>query len=317
MLLGALLVSVHEATAAPRIGFLSLPRATGGECKPTAFEEQFFEGLRELGYVVGQSIVVDFRCYGTDDERARVLTGFVRAPVDVIVVVPPASALAARRATASIPIVCGSCGDPVENGIAASLARPGGNVTGLASLSAELLGKRVQILKDVLPHLSRVAVVTFPKNPGTRPTLTALATIRRAVQLEFERTDVRDAGDFAKAFRAASKARAGAVLIQDDPLVRLAHAEIARLAREQRLPGIAGLTEVADSGLLMAYAPDRLALLRRAATFVDRIVRGAKPGELPFEQAAKYEFVVNMRTAGELGLAIPPAVLLRADRVIR
>ena len=217
----AVTAHAQRATTVPKVGFVTHTRATP-ECKLTALEDPFFHGLRELGYVVGQTIVVELRCSTSDESRARVLAELVRMPVDVIVVVPPAAAVEAKKHTSTIPIVCASCGDPVDNGLAASLARPGGNVTGLASLSAELIGKRIQILKDILPRLSRLAVFVFPLNPGTPPTLKALDELGRTSRLELERIEIRTQTDLATAFRTATKVRAGAVLIQDDPPVRLA-----------------------------------------------------------------------------------------------
>ena len=296
----------------PRIGYVGLPN----ERTESRWQDGFVRGLRELGYVPGQTIVVDARTYTTTDQLHKVLNEFIRQKVDVIFVGQPFVALAAKQATGDIPIVCGSCGDPTENGLAASLARPGGNVTGLASLSAELIGKRLELMKELLPGVSRVVVFVFPANPGTPATLKVLDTSGRALGLEIRRVEIRGPDDFESAFRSAARGGAGAVLLQDDPLLRTVGTQIADLAMKHRLPVSTGVSEVADSGALMAYGPDRVDLYRRAAGFVDKILKGAKPGELPFEQATKFGLVLNLQTAKALGVTIPQSFLLRAERII-
>ncbi len=298
----------------PRVGYLGVPNEPA-EASP--WRAAFVRGLRDLGYVPGQNIVVDVRRWTTDDQLRRILNELVRLKVDVIFVGPPFAAMAAKQATKDIPIVCGSCGDPVENGLAVSLARPGGNLTGLASLSAELIGKRVELLKQMLPGVSRVSVFLFPANPGTRPTLRALDAAGRTLGIEMQRVEIRVAGDFDNGFLSAATGGAGAVLLQDDPLTRSARTQIAELALKHRLPVSTGLPEVAEAtGVLVAYGPDRLDMARRAARFVDKILKGAKPEDLPFEQATKLDLVVNLKTAKALGLTVPHSFLLRADRVI-
>jgi putative ABC transport system substrate-binding protein len=273
-------------------------------------------GLRELGHVPGQTIVLEARTYTTAGELRTVLGELVGRKVDVIFVGQPFLALAAKQATRDIPIVCGSCGDPTENGLAASLARPGGNVTGLASLSAELIGKRLELMKELLPGIARVAALVFPSNPGTRATLKALDAAGQPLRVELQRVEIRSAGDFENAFRSAARTGAGAVLLQDDPLLRSAGANVAELALKHRLPLSAGVFELGEAGALMAYGPDRVDLYRRAAGFVDRILKGAKAGELPFEQASKFGLVLNLRTAKALGVTVPQSFLSRVDRVI-
>jgi putative ABC transport system substrate-binding protein len=312
-----LVVSVLPAGAqpvgkVPRIGFVGLPN----ESTESRWQDGFARGLRELGHVPGRTIVVDARTYTTHDQLHKVLSEFVLQRVDVIVVGPPFAALAARQATRQIPIVCGSCGDPTENGLAVSLARPGGNVTGLASLSAELIGKRLELMKELLPGVSRLAVFVFPANPGTRATLRVLDTSGRALGLDIERVEIRNASDFESAFRSAARGGVRGVVLQDDPLLRTVGAQIAELALKHRLPVSTGLSELAESGALMAYGPDRVDLYRRAAGFVDKILKGAKPGELPFEQATKFSLVLNLQTAKALGVTIPQSFLLRAERLI-
>ena len=296
----------------PTVGYLSL----ANDPEESRRREGFARGLRDLGYVLGQSIVVDVRGYTTADQLRQTLNDLVRLKVDVIFVGPPVAARAAKQATGDIPIVCGTCGDPVATGLAASLTKPGGNVTGLASLSAELIGKRVELMKELLPGTPRLAVFLYPANPGTPPTLTALEAASRTLRIELQRIDIRAASDFENAFRASAASGAGGVVLQDDPLTRSARVQIAQLALKHRLPVSAGLPEVAESGALIAYGPDRVDLYRRAAGLVDRILKGAKPADLPFEQATKFEMVLNLKTAKSLSVTIPQSFLLRADRVI-
>ncbi len=297
----------------PKVGYLGAPNEPP-EASPRY--DAFLRGLRDLGYVPGQNIGVDARRWTTGDQLRQVVSEFVRLKVDVIFVVPPVAAMAAKQATKDIPIVCGSCGDPVENGLVTSLARPGGNLTGLASLSAELIAKRVELLKELLPGVSRVAVFLYPANPGTGPTLRALDAASRALGIEMLRVEIRNAGDFEKAFRSAAAGGAGAVVLQDDPLNVAARTQIADLALKHRLPVSSGVAEVVEAGALIAYGPDRQDMVRRAAGYIDKILKGAKPADLPFEQATKLDLVLNLKTAKALGLTIPQSFLLRADRVI-
>lgn len=302
-----------QGAKAPKIGYLGM---LGEPAAASPFLGAFTAGLRQLGYVPGHNVALEVRRYGGENELRDAIAELVRMKVDVIVVGPPLGAAAARQATKEIPIVCGSCGDPVENGLAASLARPGGNVTGLASLSAELIGKRIGLMKEMFPAISRVAVFTFPANPGTPPTLRALDEIAVKQGLELQRFEVRAPADFERAFQAAANAGLRAVVLQDDPITRSSRARIAELGLRHHMAISTGLLEVAEAGALMAYGPDRVEMFRRAATITDKILRGAKPGELPFEQVAKLELVLNVKTAKALGMTIPQSLLLRADRVI-
>ena len=309
-----LLLSAHAQPArkVPMIGYVGLPN----EQSESRWRDGFARGLHELGHVPGHTVVVDVRSYTTGEQLQSVLDEFVRQKVDVIFVGQPFVAVAARRATRDIPIVCGSCGDPTENGLAVSLARPGGNVTGLASLSAELIGKRLELMKELFPGVSRHAVFVFPANPGTRATLRALDAAGRTLGLEIQRVEIRGPADFEGAFRAAARAGAGTVVLQDDPLLRPVAAQIAELAVKHRLPVSTGVVEVAEAGALVAYGPDRVDLYRRAAGFVDRILKGARPEDLPFEQATKLGLVLNLKTARALGVTVPQSFVLRADRII-
>jgi ABC-type uncharacterized transport system substrate-binding protein len=305
-------VGAQVATKAPRIGYIGFPN----EPTESRWQDGFARGLRELGHLPGQTIVVDVRSYTTTEQLHNVLDEFIRQRVDVIFVGQPFLALAAQKKTADIPIICGSCGDPTENGLAASLARPGGNVTGLASLSAELIGKRLELTKELLPGLSRVAVFVFPANPGTRATVRMLNTSGRALALEIKRVEIGGPGDFEAGFQSAARDRMAAVVLQDDPLLRTVGAQIAGFALKHRLPLSAGVAEMAEAGALLVYGPDRVDLYRRAAGFVDKVLKGAKPADLPFEQATKFDLILNLKTATALKLTIPPSLVARADRLI-
>ena len=304
----------QQAGNIPKVGYLL---AGPSPCKLAPRDEAFYQGLRELGYRPGHTIAVDLRCFSTGDEMRSALRELVDHKVDIIFVGAPALASAARAATRKIPIVCGSCGDPIENGLAAGLARPGGNVTGLASQSAELIGKRVELLREAVPTVSRVTALVNPDNPGTPATLKALDEAGRALGIQIQRVEFRNVGELERAFRLAATGGANAILVQDDPHALAGRTQIAEAALRHRLPAVAGVPEYAEAGALIAYGPSRVELYRRAATFVDKILKGAKPGELPFEQATKYDLIINLKTAKDLGLTIPPSMLARADQVIQ
>jgi putative ABC transport system substrate-binding protein len=235
---------------------------------------------------------------------------------DVVLVGVPAAAIAARRITRDTPIVCASCGDPLDYGLVDSLARPGGNVTGLASLSAELVGKRLQLLRQVAPQATRLAAFINPDNPGTQANLRALERAAPALGFALQRVDFRSPADFDPAFRSAAAAGAHAVIIQDDPFTVTGRAAIGQLSMKHRLPVIAGIPEVADAGALIVYGPDRNELYRRAAGFVDRILKGTKPADLPIEQPSTFELVINVKSAKALGVPLSQDLLARANRVI-
>lgn len=296
-----------------RVGILVI----GSAPAKNPYTDAFREGLRQLGYVEGKNLRIEIR--GADNEYDRLPAAaaeLIRERVQLIFVNGPLLAQSVQKVNPRIPVVCYSCGDPVENGIAISLARPGRSVTGLASLSAELVHKRVELTREILPQATRIGVITFPTNPGTPPTLKALETASEKLHVDFARFDVRNMVDFEQAFRDAAAARVAALIVQDDPLVFNARARIAELGVFHRMPVIVGITPNVDAGAILGYSPERLGMARRAAFFADRILRGAKPGDLPFEQASQFELVVNNKTAKTIGLAIPRALLLRADRVI-
>jgi putative ABC transport system substrate-binding protein len=241
----------------------------------------------------------------------------VRLKVNVIVTSGPAATRPAKEATNTIPIVMAQANDPVGNRFVASLARPGGNITGLSTLSPQLSGKRLELLKEVLPRLYRVAVLGTSTNPGNAQALREVELAAGAFGVKLQYLDVLDSKDIETAFREASKARADAVLMLPNPIHFSQRTHIAELAIKSRLPVIYGRPEYVEAGGLMNYGVSFTDLDRRAATYVDKILKGAKPAELPVEQPTKFEFVINLKTAKEIGLTIPPNVLARADRVIK
>jgi putative ABC transport system substrate-binding protein len=281
--------------------------------------EAFRQGLRELGYVEGKNIVIEWRSYGGKADRQRALVAeLVRLNVDVIVAAGSGDIRAAKEATAAIPIVMVQGGDAVESGFVASLARPGGNITGLSTLRPELGGKRLELLKEIVPRLSRVAVFVSSTSQDYAQALkeTELAAVAFGVKLQY--LDVLSPKDVETAFRAAGKGKADAVLFRvPGPFISFQRPQIAALAVKSRLPAIYEGAEYVEAGGLMSYGVSITDLARRAATYVDKILKGAKPADLPVEQPTKFELVINLKTAKQIGLMIPPNVLARADRVIR
>ncbi|MEO8135332.1 MAG: ABC transporter substrate-binding protein [Betaproteobacteria bacterium] len=240
----------------------------------------------------------------------------VRLKVDVIVASVTPDALAANKATKAIPIVIVAAGDPVEMGLVESLARPGRNITGLTPMTSELGGKRLELLKEILPKLSRVAVLWNPQNAGSPSHWKEVQLAARRLGVQLHSLEVRSSNDFDKAFEDATKARAGALFIIPDPVITPNLKRIADLAAGSRLPSIFHVSEFANAGGLVSYGPDRADLFRRAATYVDKILKGAKPGDLPIEQPTRFELEINMKTAKSLGITIPQTVLVRATKVI-
>ena len=278
----------------------------------------FRQRLRELGYVDGQNIAFEVRSAEGRAERLPDLAAdLVRLKVDVIVAGGTPAPLAAKRATTAIPIVMASAGDPVGSGLVASLARPGGNVTGLSLLVPELGGKRLQLLKEVVPGVSRVAVLWNAANPYPVLVWRQTEAAARALGVHLQSLDVRGPDDLEGAFAAATRGRAGALITVEDPLTFGQRKRIVDFAARARLPAMYGFREFVDAGGLMSYAASLADLSRRAATYVDKILKGAKPADLPVEQPTKFELVINLKTAKALGLTIPPSVLIRADQVIQ
>jgi putative ABC transport system substrate-binding protein len=318
--LGAMLLALclsaeaQQPKKVPRIGYLS---ATSPSVNPTRIEA-FRQGLRELGYVEGKNIIIDWRYADGKLDRLRELAAeLVRLKVDVIVTGGPTTTPAVKEATTTIPIVMGYDNDPVGSGFVASLARPGGNITGLSALSPELSGKRLELLKEIIPRLSRVAVLGTSTQPGNAQALREVELAAGAFGVKLQYLDVRDLKDIETAFRAASKGRADAMLVLSSAVLNSHRIEVADLTVKNRLPAVYGQPQYVEDGGLLSYAPSFTDLFRRAATYVDKILKGAKPADLPVEQPTKFEFVINLKTAKALGLTIPQSLLLRADEIIQ
>jgi putative tryptophan/tyrosine transport system substrate-binding protein len=298
----------------PRIGFLAAVSASAISDRTDAFRQ----GLRELGYLEGKNIVTEWRsAEGKLDRLPTLATELVRLKVDVIVSAGPQPTRAAKEATSTIPIIMGFDNDPVGNGFVASLGRPGGNITGLSALSPELSGKRLELVKEIVPKLSRVAVLGNSTDPGSAQMLGETERAAAALGVQHLYLDVRAAEDIETAVRAASKGRADAVLALTSFLLTSQRKQLVELAVKSRLPAIYYAPEWVEDGGLMSYGVSFTDLFRRAATYVDKIVKGRKPADLPVEQPMKFEFVINLKAAKQIGLTIPPNVLARADRVIR
>jgi putative ABC transport system substrate-binding protein len=314
--LAPLAVEAQPAAKVYRIGLLgSLPPTAPGASR---IWEEFFQGLRELGYVEGQNILIEGRFYGDRTERLPALAAeLVRLKVDVIVAQGPPAPEAAQRATSTIPIVMTVHQDPVGSGLVASLARPGRNVTGLSVLTTELVGKRLQLLKEAVPGISRVAVLLDPTHPTAALQLRETEVAARSLKVQLHVLEARAPSDFASAFSAMTKDRAGGLIFVGGLMFFIERTRIVELAAQNRLPAMYGAKEYAEAGGLMAYGPNLRESFRRAATYVDKILKGAKPADLPVEQATKFELVINLKAAKAVGLTIPQSVLLRADEVIQ
>jgi putative ABC transport system substrate-binding protein len=307
-------VEAQQAPKVPRIGFLStLSRSAMADRIET-----FRQGLRELGYVEGNNIVVEWR-YADDkpDRVSELVAELVRLKVDVIVSGGNSATEAAKKATNTIPIVMTRASDPIASGFVSSLARPGGTITGLSTLSPEINGKRLELLKETIPKLARLAVLGTSTSPGNAQELKEVEVAAGAFGVKLQYLDVLTSKDIEPAFRAATKGRAEAVLIMLGALGTSQRKEMASLELKIRLPVIYESARSVEAGGLMAYGVSSLDLDRRAATYVDKILKGAKPADLPVEQPKKFEFVINLKAAKQIGLTIPPNVLARADRVIR
>ncbi len=303
-------VEAQQAGRVPRVGFLRAGPA------PQGFVESFQRGLRELGYVEGRTIVVEYRFpEGSPAELTDAVAELLRLKVDVIVTSAVAASLAARNMTKTVPIVFAAVVDPVETGLVSSLARPGRNLTGLSANSPEVMPKRLELLKEVVPRLARVAVLRNPASPANAPeTLKELERGARSLGVQLDMIDVRSPNDFDAAFSAARKSQA--LLQLDDVLFTTHRGRLIDLALRNRRPAIYGFREHVVAGGLMSYGANLPELYRRAATVVDKILKGANPGDVPVEQPATFELVVNLKTARALGLTIPHSLLLRADQVI-
>src|ERR1041384_6213328 len=304
----------QQPTRIPRIGYLSGNSPSSESARTAAFRQ----GLRELGYIEGKNIIIEQRWgEGKMDRLPALVAELMRLNVQVIVTAGPGGTRTANEATSSVPIVMTQDPDPVGNGFVTSLARPGGNITGLATLSPELSGKRLELLKEIVPKLSRVAVLGTSTTPANAQSLreTELAAGPLAVKVQY--LDVRGPKDSETAFRTASKERADAVLLLGGPVLASHRAQFADLAVKNRLPTMYWRSDIVEAGGLMSYAVNFSDLDRRAAYYVDKILKGSKPGDLPVEQPKKFELVINLKTAKQIGLTIPPNVLARADKVIK
>ena len=295
----------------PRIGFLS-PNS------PSDYRlEAFRQGLRELGYVEGQNISIEARwAQGKYDRLFDLAAELVRLKVDVIVTYTTPTIWAAQQATETIPIVMAGAGDPVSAGFVASLARPGRNITGLSLMAPELVGKQLEILSEVVPKATRVAVLGNPGHPITAPQWQHVQDAARALRLQLQFREARSPRDIDSAFPKMTKEGAGAVVVLLDVMLEGQRTRVAELATKRRLPSVFGLIDFAEAGGLMAYGADIRNRFRRVAVYMDKILKGAQPADLPVEQPTKFELVINLKTAKALGLTIPQSLLLRADEVI-
>jgi putative ABC transport system substrate-binding protein len=314
-----LLACIHLAQAqqpkkVQKIGLL----LTGGLLPSSSDIEAFRKGLREFGYFEGQNIAIEYRVRKRGDRMANLAAELVRLEVDVIVATSTGPALRAKQATNTIPIVLASVSDPVGAGLVASLARPGGNVTGLRSMTAELGGKRLELLKEVVPKLSRVAVLWHSDGPGQKPQMEGMELAANALRLKLQSLDAREPnGDYEVLFHTTTRGRADAVVALDSPRFTSRQAQIVALASKNRLPSVYVSSDWVEADGLMSYGANSDDRWRRTAYYVDKILKGAKPADLPVEQPTKFEFVINLKTAKQIGLTIPPNVLARADKVIK
>jgi putative ABC transport system substrate-binding protein len=297
----------------PRVGFLIASSASSQVPRLEAFKR----GMRELGYVEGQNIIIEIRSgEGKAELLPKAATELVNLKVDVIVSGGTTSTRALKQATSTIPIVMTLEGDPVGDGLAASLARPGGNITGLSTMGPELSGKRLELLKEMIPKISRVAVF-YSASPQNAPLSSEVDVAAKSLGLRLQKLELRGPTDIDTAFRAATRERAGAALARAAAVLLSQRTRVAELAIKSRLPMIFGREEFVEAGGLAIYAASTADLSRRAATYVDKILKGTKPADIPVEQPMKFELVFNLKTAKQIGITIPPNVLVRADRVIR
>jgi putative ABC transport system substrate-binding protein len=313
-LVALVMATGSSAQAPPRrivhVGILSAGAAQNDRV------EDFLAGLRELGYVEGQNLAITHRwADGHQDRLSRLATELIASKVEVIVAIGP-TVWAAKQQTSTVPIVIAFSGDPVGTGLVPNLARPGGNLTGLSFMSSDLAAKRLDLVKQIVPHIARVAVLYNPVERAAIPELRETEAAARTIGVTLQRLDSRHPDDLERLFAAAARERADAVIVFTHGFAVRNRARIIELAARHRLPTIYGWREFVDAGGFMSYGPDVQGVVRRAATYVDRIARGAKPGDLPIEQPTRLELIINLKTAQALGLTIPPTLLLRADQVI-
>src|SRR5499433_1572982 len=299
--LAAVAVEAQQTKKIPRIGYLGVnPRSVN-----LARNEAFQQGLRELGYSEGKNIVIEWRsAEGKIDRLPALASELVRLKVDIIATNGPKSTRPAKEATVTIPIVMARDSDPVGSGLIASLARPGGNITGLASLAPELSGKQLELLKEIVPKLSRVAVLGNSMNPGNAQALKETELAAKAFKVQLQYLDIQSPDDIESAFSILKKERAGAFIVLRNPVASTHRKRIVDLAAKSHLPAMYVTPEWVEAGGFMSYAPDNQDSWRRAATYVDKILKGAKPADLPVEQPKKFELVINLKTAKQIGLVI-------------
>ena len=304
----------QQAQTVPRIGFLSV----NSRAAMSARVEAFRQGLRELGYVEGKDVFIEYRYSdGKPDRLPAVTAELVRLKPAVIVTEGPTATRFAKEATSTIPIVMGQDPDPVATGFVASLARPGGNITGLSSVRVELSGKRLELLKKTVPGLAGVGVLGTSTTPGTGQSLRETELAAEALRVQLQYLEILSSKDIESAFRTAIKGRADAVVVLASPFLLSHRTQVADLAVKHRLPAIYYAREYVEDGGLMAYGVSVPDLFRRAAAYVDKILKGAKPADLPVEQPTKFELVINLKTAKQIGLTIPQEVLFQADKLMR
>jgi putative tryptophan/tyrosine transport system substrate-binding protein len=314
LLVVAVIAEAQQAKKVPRIAYLSATSASSAGGGALAFRQ----GLRELGYVEGKNIVIEYRyAEGKLDRLPELAAELAHLKVDIIVTASPPATRSAKQATATIPIVMAFDFDPIGNGFVASLARPGGNITGLSTLSPEISGKQLELLREIVPRLSRVAILGTSTFPGNAQALREAELAAGVLRLQLQYLDVLDPRDIEAAFVEASKGHADAVLALGGTIVFFHRREVVALALKNRLPAIYYRPEYVEEGGFMSYGASFTDLLRRAATYVDKILRGAKPADLPVQQPTKFELVINLKTAKQIGVTIPQSVLYRADKVIR
>ena len=304
----------QQVKKAPRIGFLAITSPRDMSLRMAAFRH----GLRELGYIEGKTIVVDDRYAEGKLDRLRSMTAeLVQLKADVIVTSGPIGTRTAKEATATLPIVMAYDNDPVASGFVASLARPGGNITGLSTHYPEITGKQLELLKEIVPKMSHLAVLGDSSEPFTAQSLKETERAAKAFGVQLQYLDVKDPKDVKSALEDARKSRADAAVVLASAIFISQRSQLAELAVKNRLPAVYQASEYVEAGGLMTYGASITDLFRRAATYVDRILKGAKPADIPVEQPTTFELIINLRAAREIGLTIPPNVLARADRIIK
>ncbi len=310
----AVIAEAQQPAKVPRIGYL----VPGSASTSRSSVDGFRQGLRDLGYVEGKNIVIEYRYAEGRDDRVRDLAAdLVRLKVDIIVTSSTIAVGAAKELTGTIPIVMTGTGDPVATGLVANLARPGGNVTGLSAVSSDLSTKQLELVREIVPRIRRVAVLFDPANPVNIPAWKEMEGVAPGLGLQLLPLEVRGPEEYEPAFGAAARGRADALLVRRDPINQNYQTRIVSLAAQSKLPAMCPLRQYVEVGGLVSYGVSTVDLSRRAAMYVDKILKGAKPADLPIEQPMKFEMVINLKAAKQIGLTIPPNVLVRADRVIK